>query len=184
MHLSIFLGSAVGQIALFLIAAPTALRTAINYPDGEFAIWKVGGMLGVFLSATASALAVIFLAVSIIDPSAGLPNFNHEIPHWKYAATGLLVLNVLSLSYELGRNPSEAAKPEAKKTDPDEIPADGVSDFMTMLDSICGFETISPTQASELYRRIIDLLGEKKVTPNEAKRLHDHVQNGVKNSLA
>ncbi len=173
--------------AMGLVAVPTYIRRFNSYFDLPYKKLDTWNWTAMFSSVPLFVIIIVPLMMMTVSGHRGqtdLIKLYQYIPYCAYILYGLLATNALSLCYELGRKPSEAAKSEAKKADPDEVPADGVSDFMTMLDSICGFETISPTQASELYRRIIDLLGEQKVTPNEAKRLHDHVQNGVRADIA
>ncbi|TSC88871.1 MAG: hypothetical protein G01um10143_768 [Parcubacteria group bacterium Gr01-1014_3] len=182
------IAKAVGWTMLYLpawlIAIPSTVERLCESEGGNASNPQCAGV--VFSGLVVAIHAIFFLlgCVSANRESISVEDrywftlFNTPISH--YILIGLLSTNLLSLFYELGRKKTAPAK---SKTDEAEKQDDGTSDFLTMFDSIRSFEAISPEQADQLYRRIIELLGEKKITPEESKKLWDIVHNGVRNNL-
>ncbi len=175
----------IHTIATFIVA-PTAFRTVYSrflYPDKDFACWHIVAFFGAGIPVVLTP--IFFLACSQQQISGTFTAAKEHIPFFTYILFGFLATNVLSLCYELGRKKTcDVAKSETDDVEPTGKKDDGVSDFMTMFDSIRGFETISPEQVFKLYERIIELLGEKKITSKEAKKLHTMVQNGARANIA
>ncbi len=186
LYLPKLIGWILVSLISFFVAAPTFLRYSCC--TEKQSLTEASGRL--IAAMAASTFLLFFLGFYFIVPISSDSNlmginglFSH-IPCPGYILGGLVFTNLLSFMYEIGNKIDvENAKAKIDNTDVNEKKDDGVSDFMTMFDSIRGFETITPDQASELYRRIIELLGEKKITPEESKKLWDIVHNGVRNNL-